>query len=88
MNNNKKSIYVSIYNQNLKSLKEYQATLNYMYDNYKYFKVASIADKKLLSISERFEVQIEFYKHRIKQVVDTIKIYKYKIRNIDRDDNS
>ena len=83
MKNNKKSIYVSIYNQNIKSLKEYQSTLNYMYDNYKYFKSLNGFHETV----ERFEAQIEYYKHRIKQVVDTIKIYKYKIRNIDKDGN-
>ena len=80
MKNNKKSIYVSIYRQNLKSLKEYQSTLNYIYGNIKYFKSLN----GFYEIVERFEVQIEFYKHRIKQVVDTIRIYKYKIRESDR----
>ena len=82
MKNNKKSIYFSIYKQNVKSLKEYEATLKDIYIRYKYWKSL---DKEMYKENvERFKLEIEFYKHRIKQVVDTIKIYKYKIRNIDR----
>lgn len=86
MNSNKKSIYFSIYKQNVKSLKEYEATLKNVYNNYKFWK--NLNREIYKENVERFEVQIEFYKHRIKQVVDTIKIYKYKIRDIDRNDNS
>lgn len=84
----KKAILVSIYKQNVKSLKEYEATLKDIYISYKYWKNISITENKFIPTLSNFEVQIEFYKHRIKQVVDTIKIYKYKIRNIDRNDNS
>lgn len=85
MNDNKKSVYVSIYKQNLNSLKEYQYTLKNAYNSYRYWK--SLNKEMFKENVERFEVQIEFYKHRIKQVVDTIKIYKYKIRDIDRNEN-
>jgi len=87
MKNNKKSVYVSIYRSNLIGYHKYIRDLKECYGNYKYFKGVSIRDKSFEYIVERHKERIDYYKLKVKHTVEILRIYKYKIRNVDRNEN-
>ena len=87
MKNNKKSVYISIYKSNLNTYHEYVNKLNFIYSSYKYYKSISYQDKTFESIVERHKERLDYYKLKLKQVVEILRLYKYKIRDADRNEN-